>query len=177
MTNKKSSLLLFLFAWPLLISCGSGGGGSSSGSGTNTNNLTCAPDGVPRLSYSLSPTTLRNGQKYTESVSYCDSDGDIREVKFTIGLIGGLQVTSSLDAAEEGITGTSGSSTQELTWDSNAPAGTYQVTFWLEDARGNQSNSVTVTITLTAKAPQAKVFSGSPGPEKGIIINALKKPR
>jgi hypothetical protein len=164
-------IILILFCFIVLISCGGGGGGGSSSGGGSTNTVNCEQDGIPKLSFSFSTTNVRVGQTVSESRSWCDSDCDIKVVKFT-ATYRGVTITDQLPF---NVT-CSGSGTVEYVWDVNS-LGTYQMTFWLEDAKGNQSNKVSLTVTVSAMSPSGQLKTNNNNVSNGIIPKIIQSIR
>ena len=84
----------------------------------------------------------------------------------------GIFSTVKFTAAELGISGPSGNQQNKYSWPTG-PTGDVFMDFWLKDAKGQVSNTVSLKITVTAKETgQFKVFPAIGG---GIIEKALKK--
>lgn len=118
-----------------------------------------------------SDSTAKAGQQFTESYSWCDSDGDINEV-WTKVTLQGRSATLKFTAAELGISGPSGNQQNKYSWPTG-PTGDVFMDFWLKDAKGQVSNTVSLKITVTAK--ETGQFKVSPSIGGGIIERALKK--
>ena len=82
----------------MIVSCGGGGGFGGSSSGGGGSSLVCDNNGVPKLSIT-SDSTAKAGQQFTETYSWCDSDGDITEV-WTKVTFQGISATVKFPAAD-----------------------------------------------------------------------------
>jgi hypothetical protein len=152
----------------MIVSCGGGGGGgSSSGGGSN---LSCENNGLPKFSISADGTATV-GQQFTETYSWCDSDGDITEV-WTRVTYRGVTTSGKFTPAEMGISDTSGTRQNKYNWTAST-TGDFFMDWWVKDAKGNTSNVVSLKVTVTAKETgQPKV---SPSLGGGIIEKALRQ--
>jgi hypothetical protein len=165
---KLARILISLFFIISFMSCGGGGGGgSSSGGGT----INC--DSVPQISYSMHPTTIKNGQQVKEQISWCDADGDITTLYIKVKY-GTVVVQDSNTASNFGITGTTGSKENTGTWSSGNAVGTFETSVWVVDAKGNSSNVVTFYVTVTAMTSQGKI-ENKLGSGSLIINRAINK--
>jgi hypothetical protein len=153
--------------------CG-GGGGSSSGSGSSSStgsSLSCENNGIPKFSVTFD-STAKAGQLFNETYTWCDSDGDITEL-WGKGTFRGVSTTQKFNAAEFGITGTSGTQQNRYTWGNLNGTGDFFIDSWVVDAKGNKSNVVSSRVTITAKeVGQYKI--ASPGGE-GFLSKILQK--
>jgi len=166
---KPAKILFSFFFIIVIISCGGGGGdgGSSSGGGSN---LSCENNGIPKFSISAD-STATVGQPFTETYSWCDSDGDINEVWFKV-TYKGVTTQSKFSAVDMRITGTSGTQQNKYNWPVTATGDAY-MEWWAKDAKGNVSNTVTLKVTVAAK--EIGQFKVSPSFGGGFIEKALKK--
>ena len=153
----------------MIVSCGGGGGGGSSSSGGGTS-LSCDNNGVPKFSISADSTATA-GQPFTETYSWCDSDGDITEL-WTKVTSQGKTVSGKVNAAEMGISGPSGSQQNRYNWPTGG-TGDFFMDFWLKDAKGQASNTVSLKVTVTAK--ESGQFKLSPSLGGGIIDKVIQK--
>jgi hypothetical protein len=142
---KSAKILISLLFILFIISCGGGGGGSSSGGGGS---LSCESNGVPKFSIS-SDSTAMVGQPFTETYSWCDSDGDITEVWAKV-TYKGATTQGKFNASDMRIIGASGTQQNRYTWTLNA-TGDYYMEWWAKDAKGNTSNIVPLQVTVSAK--------------------------
>jgi hypothetical protein len=170
---KPAKIFFSLVFIVMILSCsgggGGGGGGSSSGGGSS---LVCDNNGIPKFSMT-SDSTAKAGQQFTETYSWCDSDGDIAEF-WTKVTSQGKTVSGSINAAELGISGPSGNRQNKYSWPTGG-TGDFFMDFWLKDAKGQVSNTVSLKITVTAK--ETGQFKVSPPFGVGLIEKVLEKIR
>lgn len=167
---RPAKMLFSLISIIMIVSCGGGGGGGDSSSGGGGSGLVCDNNGVPKLSMAAD-STAKAGQQFTEAYSWCDSDGDITEV-WTRVTSQGKSVSGKINAAELGISGPSGNRQNKYNWPAG-PTGDFSMDFWLKDAKGQVSNTVSLKVTVTAKEPGQ--FKVSPSLGGGIIEKALRQ--
>jgi hypothetical protein len=140
---KKSLFPLVLFLLLFSFSCSGGGGGGSSNSGGGSA-LSCGNNGVPIFSMSAD-REARVDLQFTEKYSWCDSDSDITEFWYK-STFRGVVTTNKFNATDYGITGSTGTQENKYTWTSSS-SGDYFIDFWVRDAKGNVSNTVSIIIT------------------------------
>ena len=165
MTKKTVScrfVLASLFLMFILIFSLSCGSGSSSGGGSSS--------GVPQFSFNMEPKSVRTGQPVTLYYSWNDSDGDIRTFYMQVRA-GSATATESSSAASIGITGISGSQQRAGIWSGGTVPGTYQISCWVVDAKGQTSNIVVMNLTVLGKEKEG--FTDSYSPNISIIIKDL----
>ena len=143
------------------------GGGASTGGGLS---LSCDNNGVPKFSMTAD-STAKAGQPFTKTYCWCDSDGEITEVWSKVPLQG-RSTTVKFTAAELGISGPSGNQQNKYAWPTG-PAGDVFMDFWLKDAKGQVSNTVSLKLTVNAK--EISQFKVPPSFGVGFIEKVLGK--
>ena len=134
--------------------------------------MSCENNGVPKFSIS-SDGTATVGQQFTETYTWCDSDGDISEV-WTKVTYKGNTTQGKFNPADMKITGASGTQQNKYTWTLSTP-GDFFMDWWVKDAKGNVSNTVSLKVTVNAK--EIKQFKVAPSFGSGFIGKALQEMR
>jgi hypothetical protein len=134
-----SMAAIFLIALTpfILISCGSN---SSSGGGSGT------PE-ISLISFSPSSATLSRGQAYIVTVNWSDSDGDILTIYVQETWNSGSE-TLTANATQYGLVGYSGTIRYNGTTNMTAALGVHSFNFWVIDAKGNRSNTISFATTI-----------------------------
>jgi len=141
LNTKVVSIILFLFGAAMMVACGGGGGGGST-STTDTS--------VPQLSSpAISPTEWNSSTNYSGflTVNVTDAGGNILNgtYRYSYGqyLSNPITIQGWIPNATSGTL--NATVNIELQY---RQTNTTLVTIWVFDTAGNQSNSVTVTLSV-----------------------------
>jgi hypothetical protein len=129
--------LLILWGFLFLVSCGGGGGSSSGGGATD-----------PSLTLLNVTASVPVGQSARVEFRYNDSEGNITTV-YIREQFNTKDVTSNFSAGDFMISGTSGNTYFTISYPTVASLGQHAYEVWVIDAKGNRSNTLTFTITVT----------------------------
>ena len=145
-------MLLILF---VTLSCGGGGGSDTSSGG----GVSRSDNGVPSISVNIEPKSVCRGGTTTYSLEWYDSDADI-----TIGHYKeewGYNVYTK-DERVERVKGISGSLQNPLRTNPAATPGPHRLSFWVTDAKGNNSNIVAIEMTILNCVQGKDLMNGDP---------------
>jgi len=129
--------LLILAGLFFLASCGGGGSSSSGGGATD-----------PSLTLLNVTAVVQVGQSARVDFRYNDSEGNISTV-FIREQFNTKDVTSTFSAGALFISGNSGATFFTVSYPTTASRGQHNYEVWVTDAKGNRSNSLTFSITVT----------------------------
>lgn len=137
----KKIFLLLMF---LLIGCGGGGGGSSSSITGPT-----YPPAISNLSYSPKSASLNEGNGAVTvyaSYDYADADGDLQSFKISDTL--GFLVITEGDLSSV-VGGKTAGNIYGTVIVKTTSKGTTTFQFWVVDKKGNESNKLSGTFTVS----------------------------
>jgi len=139
MEGKHMKRLLLLMGLVLIVSCGGGGDGGGS---------VAVNSGNPTLTWVNYTTNVEVSVDAYVEFGFNDSEGDISTL-FVTEKFGTKTTPHQYPAKDMLISGNQGSSYFTIAYPTDASIGQHDYEIWLVDAKGNSSNLLILTITVS----------------------------